>query len=160
MLTPHEAMIADTKKVTDQLYLCPPIRMDEELIPLKDLGVGTIINTGNFDNETVVVSHGMKYFHPHWPHTGQKQPEWLWEQLRTFLLDALAQPETKIACHCIAGGQRSATTVYLALRLQGKTAEEAREMIDAVTTSEPTYAHFVEDWLAAREISPFPIAVG
>jgi protein-tyrosine phosphatase len=132
--------------------------MEEETIALADLQITHGINTSNYENETVVRAHGMDYFYIRWIHNGQKPDEYIFEQLRTYILKALENPDARIACHCIAGGQRSATTVYLALRLQGHEIEEAHAMIDLVTTDNPSYSHFVDDWLEARKTNSFPIA--
>jgi protein-tyrosine phosphatase len=150
----------NVKHIYGPWYLCPPIMDDQICIELCDSKITHIINTGNLNNDDFLKAHGFKFYHPRWPHTGQKQPDNLWHGLQTYIEEALQDESIRIACHCIGGQQRALSTIYFGMRAKGMEVNEIFSYIEAVTTDSVSYWEFAEQFLKDRaEGKPLSLVV-
>jgi predicted protein tyrosine phosphatase len=85
---------------------------------------------------------------------GWSQPPRLWSPAALFAARALEDdPGARVLVHCHAGRRRSVMVTYAVLRLRGRSAPEAVDLIAAHRREArfvPAYIDSVERWLAAR----------
>ena len=136
------------KKVTDWLYLAPPLTRAELLIDLRDMGITHVINASEIENDQLLSDHGFRFLRSRFVDSGRAQEWMVWTKLADFIREARRIGDAKIAIHCVGGPRRSVSVAYLALRLEGVTESGARQFLALrLPGEEPVYAEFVEQWL-------------
>jgi hypothetical protein len=93
---------------------------------------------------------------PMWDH-GREQPHAQWAEGATFAARALEDPGAGVLIHCQQGRRRSAMVAYAALRLRGRSEEEAACLVltgRSVARLVPAYRLSVEEWLESG--APLP----
>jgi protein-tyrosine phosphatase len=149
------------KKVAPKIFLSPPLFQPEQLIPLRDAGIRHVVNAAGYENRSLFEEAGFSYHIARFLDNGRAQDQLVWEQLKLFLDPILADPEAKLAIHCIGGPRRSAAVAYLALRLQGITDEAARQYLAcALPEGNLCYCGHINEWLDARTRQIFPHSGG
>jgi protein-tyrosine phosphatase len=87
---------------------------------------------------------------------GQAQHPRLWSAAAHFAADVLTDdPDAKVLIHCHQGRRRSIMLTYAVLRLRGRTAQEATDLISrhrAEAVLVTAYTRSVEAWLAAGAV--------
>jgi protein-tyrosine phosphatase len=114
------------------------------------------IFSGDLDMERGIFGDGNVAHAPMWDH-GRRQPAEGWAQAAEFVAEALEDPNARVLIHCQRGRRRSVLVAYAALRLRGRSPEEAAELILAHRKEAhlvPAYRASVEEWLRHRSAVP------
>ena len=140
------------QKVLPNVYIVPPITRIEMLGPLQELKVSHVVNAAGILNGGILEAGNLKYHISNWVDNGKDQTKSVWERLARFLNEFLQTPDAVLAIHCIGGPRRSASTLYLLLRLKGLTDDEAIAFIKGVIPDhQPIYSGPINDWLGSQE---------
>lgn len=94
---------------------------------------------------------------PMWDH-GRPQPPALWAQAARYAAEVLDRdPQARVLIHCQKGRRRSVLVAYAALRLRGRSPEDAARVIlehRKEARLVPAYRASVEEWLRGDGSAP------
>lgn len=112
--------------------------------------------SGDLDMERAVFGATNVAHAPMWDH-GRPQDSEAWAEAAEFVAAALEDPGAKVLIHCQRGRRRSVLVAYAALRLRGRSPQEAAELLLTHRKEAhlvPAYRASVEEWLRTRGSEP------
>jgi hypothetical protein len=119
--------------VTARLATGAKLTAPEDVNVLAQPGITHIIDCrDDFNDAPLLANHpNILYLWNGVPDDGRPKPTAWFQKSLAFGLPALAQPKTKLYCHCAAGINRGPSTAYAILIALGLGHREARAMIIA-----------------------------
>lgn len=110
---------------------------------LRKAGITHVLNVREKPDKQI---KGIQSFHNPTKDDGKLKGTDYWVRSMAWATEVLADPDTKLYCHCKAGVNRSSGTVYAILRTLGYQAEEAWAMVKTARPKvKPRYVRDVED---------------